>query len=145
MDEQASISNLLLDAPTVDTLTAVRLVVDIVIAHGVDEVFDASNVINVGIGVSSEEAFNVGINGLPEPAFSDKYPPRGWLYVATKPVLSIASAGSQLITRQAEFSADLRSMRKIDKGILFMVVHNNAIFGTADVDIWGRVRVLCLT
>jgi len=144
--EGVSLTNLLTDAPTVDTLTAVRIVLDLVVAHGADEpIVDSSNAVSVGIGVCSVEAFGQGINALPEPQFSTQYPPRGWLYVATKPVLAanIGTAGGT--RRVAEFSADLRSMRKIDKGILYIVVQNNAILSNKDVDLWGRVRVLCLT
>jgi len=145
LDEGTSLTNLLLNAPTVDTLTVVRLVLDLYVSHGVDEAAtDESNAISVGIGVSSVEAFNQGIDALPEPQFGIEYPPRGWLYVATKPARQM-SVTTGFLQETAMFQADLRAMRKIDKGILFLAVQNNAIFGTGDVDLWGRVRALCLT
>ena len=143
-DEATSLTNLLADVPTVDTLTAVRIVLEITIAHGVDETQDLSSAVSLGIGVCNAEAFAIGQSALSEPQDSTDYSPRGWLYVGTKPVLrSLQTEG--ISVRSAEFTADLRAMRKIDKGILFMSVQNNAILGATAVDIWGRVRVLCLT
>jgi len=150
VDEQSSLTNLLLNAPTVDTLTAVRIVLDLVVIQGMDEpVADKSNNIHVGIGVASTEAFAQGINALPEPVAANEYPPRGWLYVNSQPTFLRAYRETAAVVggyiRAAEFKADLRSMRKIDKGILYLVVQNFGVLGTADVDLWGRVRVLCLT
>jgi len=46
----------------------------------------------------------------------------------------------------AVFKADLRSMRRVDKGKLFLAVSSTFIAGASyNVQIVGRVRVLCLT
>ncbi len=143
--EQELILNLLLDAPTVDTLTVVRMVIDVEVAHGFDEPpSDRTSAVSLGIGVTSVEAFNQGINALPEPQASAQYPPRGWLYVNTK-LVGMQGDNNSIYRKAGVFVADLRSMRKVDKGVLYMVVHNNAILGSTPVDVWGRVRVLCLT
>ena len=146
-DEVCLVTNLLLDAPTVDTLTAVRIIVDLEIAHGVDEpAADFSNAIHVGIGVASVEAFAVAFGaGLPSPQFTAQYPPRGWLYVNTQSARTQSHGNTGPSVFPAKFTVDLRAMRKIDKGVLFLSVCNEAIFATQDVDIWGRVRVLCMT
>ena len=143
-DGTSTHTNLLVDAPTVDTLTVVRIIVDIVVAHGVDETGDMSNAVHLGIGVSSVEAFEAIPPVLPSPEVFTEYPPRGWLYVATLPVFSTQITVGYARTA-VRFVADFGAMRKIDKGILFMSVANDGIFTKSDVDLWGRVRVLCLT
>jgi len=145
VDEGNNLTNLLVDASTVDTLTAVRIVVDLTCLHDVAMAADATNFVHVGIGVCSTEAFAQGVNSLPEPQFQDQYPPRGWLYVASKPVTQAVITATGFTRTHAHFSADLRSMRKIDKGILFLLVQNTGVLGAQDIDLWGRVRVLCLT
>ncbi len=141
-----SITNLLVDAPTVDTLTAVRIVGSLH-AHFdfTSNPVDGEQIIDIGIGVASLEAFNVGFTALPSPRESDEYPPRGWLYVATKPVLSLLAVEG-VLHESAIFNFDLRASRKIDKGVLFMFISNivGRGVGTA-ILVTGRVRVLCLT
>ena len=144
-DKNTVVTNLLADALTNDTLTAVRIIVDLYIDHGVDETADLSNALHVGIGVCSVEAFGIGVTALLRPNTQADYPPRGWLYVASARVLQHIGTGADADRSGARFQADLRSMRKIDKGILFLAVSQTAIFGAANVDLWGRVRVLCLT
>ena len=138
-------SNLLANAPTVDTLTAVRIVGDLrVFQNSTVTMSDSAMVIDVGIGVTSTEAFAAGAASLPSPVVSTEYPPRGWLYVARKTYTVVVQAeGINILW--PEFSFDLRSMRKIDKGVLFMSVHNSNSDGAANnVILRGRVRVLLL-
>jgi len=144
--EGNDLQNLLLNAPTVDTLTAVRIVVDLHCSFEAGVAFaDAANSLHVGIGVTSVEAFNQGINAIPEPQFSTQYPPRGWLYVATRGVSMSVESAVGFTINGADFSADLRSMRKVDKGILFCVIQNIGDLNTRTIDFTGRIRVLCLT
>ena len=140
-DKVSTHFDLLANSPVVDTLTAVRIILDVKVYHGVDEVADHSAIIHLGIGVASVEAFAAGTTSLPAPADSTAYPPRGWLYVASKPTGARNTTGIVV----ADFQADLRAMRKIDKGILFMCIQQVGVLGSSAVDLWGRVRVLCLT
>ena len=145
-DGAVDVKDLLVNAPTVDTLTAVRIVLDLELRHGSDEGADITSAVHVGIGVCSVEAFAVSeASALPSPAVATEYPPRGWLYANTQHCSESGGAGAVQVQKSAIFKADLRAMRKIDKGILFMVVENQAILGATAIDIWGRVRVLCLT
>ena len=139
--------NLLINAPTIDTLTAIRLIVDLTaFPDPALSAVDGTQLVHVGIGVSAVEAFNVGVTALPNPANDSDYPPRGWLYVASSPVHRAVGAGPVDIVRYGEWHVDMRAMRKIDKGILFFAVHNAAALGTSySIAITGRVRVLCLT
>ena len=135
--------NLLANAPTVDTLTVVRIVIDVHVAYLINVTStDSSSMVDLGIGVTSGEAFAVGGTALPKPSATTEYPPRGWLYINSQPVQElVATEGVQ--RDNAHFKADLRAMRKIDKGILFLTMENfNVVVGGA-MSVFGRVRVLC--
>jgi len=138
--------DLLANAPTVDTLTAVRIVGDITCLYTVNvTVTDSLSRVDVGIGVTSAEALVAGGAALPNPSITaGQYPPRGWLYVATQPVVQQAES-TGIISHMARFVFDIRSMRKIDKGKLFLTVEQNNITVGGSMQMVGRVRVLCLT
>ncbi len=137
--------NLLANAPTMDTLTVVRIVGDVTIQYTPNStVVDSLSIVDMGIGVSSTEAFTVGPTALPSPAVVTEFPPRGWLYVASRPVSQQAES-TGVLNEIARFQFDLGAMRKIDKGILFCVFQNEDILTGGAVRVTGRIRVLCLT
>jgi len=140
------LTDLLSDAPTVDTLTAIRIVGDIE-AHYVitNTITDSDSVVDVGIGVSATEAFAAGVGAIPDPSVTNKYPPRGWLYVATQYVGQALTTSTGMFSKNARFQFDIRSMRKIDKGRMFIRVANTNINVGGAMELTGRVRVLCLT
>ena len=144
-----SLVNLLQNAPTVDTLTAVRVVGDLTIDFdSTSTPSDQLNIIDIGIGVTSAEAFAVVAGAaVPNPSAEDEYPPRGWIYANTQAVVSQGQGGdSGAYYRPAVFKFDLRSMRKVDKGVLFAFIQSSAGKGTGiSTLISGRIRTLCLT
>ena len=137
--------DLLTNAPEVDTLTAVRIVGEITAFYDATIVpVDSESIVDLGIGVTSKEAFAIGATAVPSPTVATQYPPRGWLYVATLPVwTTVGTTG--LIHQAASFSFDIRSMRKIDKGILYLLMEQNNITVGGAMSLTMRVRVLCLT
>jgi len=137
-------SDLLANLAAVDTKTLTRLIVDLWAYPPVtNAAAQRANAVNLGIGVSSLEAFTA--ETLPDPGTQADYPQQGWLYVATKPVLKffVTTEHSQVVG--AHFQADLRAQRKVDRGTLFMVIENVGVNGADNVDFWGRIRALCLT
>ncbi len=137
--------NLLATAPVSDTLTVIRILVDLWVMYTTNvTVTDSLSIVDVGIGVASAQAFAVGGTALPNPGNLDQDPPRGWLYIASKPVQEKVNAEGimQLI---AHFQADLRAARKIDKGVLFLTMEQNNITVGGSMQVVGRVRALCLT
>ena len=138
--------NLLANAPTIDTITAVRIIGHVqVFPQDASLNVQAQQQVTLGIGVSSVEAF--AANALPLPDNDTQYPPRGWLYLGAR---SLAFQNSSTFGVEdydyPEFTFDIRSARKVDKGILFLSMRNNSMFGTAMiVRVSGLVRVLCLT
>ena len=136
--------NLLADAPTVDTLTAVRVILHLTCFPEIGDHPDGIQAIHMGVGVASLEAFNV--NALPDPNISTEYPARGWLWVDTGAVYQDISTAPLNRYWIAEFKMDVRAMRKIDKGILFLAMVTDLQAGLSfDLRIVGRTRVLCLT
>jgi len=138
-------ANLLVDAPTLDTLTATRIIGDVTVLYDqASTVVDSLSLVECGIGVTSVEAFAAGVGSLPTPDISTEYPPRGWLYCAGQAVYQQAESTGVLSTN-ARFVFDVGAMRKIDKGVLFVVFTNtNLVIGGA-MRIVGRIRTLCLT
>jgi len=137
--------NLLQNAPTVDTLTAVRVIGDLTFQYSPNStIVDSLSKVDVGVGVTSLEAFTVGGASLPNPSDENQYPPRGWLYVSTQPVYQQAES-TGVINAVARFQFDLRAMRKVDKGVLFLTMEQNNILVGGSMRIVGRTRVLCLT
>ena len=141
-----TISNLLANAPTIDTMTVSRIVGYLDIGLPVLTEIESSHVIDVGIGVSSLEAFTLGETALPDPQQESEYPPRGWLYVATKLSWQFKAASGDQQAQHAIFEFDLGGMRKIDKGVLFLSMEGTLNDGAASTpEVVGRVRSLCLT
>ena len=137
--------DLLANAPTVDTLTAVRIIGELWFMYSPNStIVDALSIVDLGIGVSSVEAFAQGAASLPDPTTETEYPPRGWLYVDTKPVWQQAES-TGVINHAAQFKFDLGAMRKIDKGRLFLTMEQNDILVGGSMRVIGRVRTLCLT
>ena len=137
--------DLLEDAPTVDTLTVVRIVGSLTFMYSPNStITDSLSIVHMGIGVSSAEALATGGGALPNPSVQDDYPPRGWLFVDTKPVSQQAES-TGVINEPVTFNFDLRAMRKVDKGRLFLsMVQDNVLVG-GSMRVLGRTRVLCLT
>jgi len=146
----AGLVNNLLGAATVnlDTITAARLVISVT-ATPADPVAQVSSIqrLDMGIGVMSEEAFAVGITASPDPRVSVDAPPRGWLWRDSMTIVIENTTGlEQGIFSFPNIRADLRAMRKVDRGVLFLVTAKTAISGAErNIDLSGLIRVLCLT
>jgi len=137
--------DLLAGAPTVDTLTVIRLILNIKVQYTPNStVTDSLSICDLGVGVSSVDAFNAGFVALPSPTVPTEYPPRGWLFVDSEAVSQQAESAG-VLNEVTRFKADLRASRKIDKGTLFLVAENTNILVGGSMRLTGRVRALCLT
>ena len=137
--------DLLVDAPVSDTLTVTRIIGDVWVMYDPSvTVVDSLSELNLGIGVSSREAFDIGGASLPRPFNTTEYPPRGWLYVNTQPVVQSAEA-TGVLNHMAHFKFDVGAMRKIDKGVLFMTLEQFTLITGGAMQVLGRLRTLCLT
>ena len=136
--------DLLVGLAATETKTVSRILIDVEAHYLVnnDITVDRENVIDIGIGVVSREAFDLAT--LPDMDAVADYPQQGWVYVATLGMYRMASA-AQLFIGTAHFKADIRGQRKVDRGVLFMSILNIGTNGGDSVNLWGRVRALCLT
>ena len=142
------LKDLLENAPTSDTLTVVRIIGTLLFRYLISTtVMDSTSIVDVGIGVASIEAFDAGVAALPSPSVDTEFPPRGWLYVSSQEVAEQlhGSTGESIQVTPARFSFDLRAMRKIDKGRLFLVMNNTNLVVGGAMTVTGRVRALCKT
>ena len=137
--------DLLANAPATDTRTVVRILGDLWVMYSPNStIVDSLSVVNLGIGVSSVEAFAAGGVSLPNPANPTQFPPRGWLYVNSQPVSQQAESNG-VVNTWAHFAFDLGAMRKIDKGSLFLSMQQDDILVGGSMRVVGRTRALCLT
>ena len=95
----------------------------------------------------STQAFAVAAaGGLPVVSASASRPPRGWLYRTQLTCIKVHSTGTTyeiMIPDTVEF--DIGAMRKVDNGILFMVMEANEITNTAaTVTLSGLIRTMYL-
>ena len=137
--------DLLAERPSSDTHTVIRLIGDLTVQYSPNStIVDSYSRVDVGIGVTSIEAFAVLGTAMPNPSNTPaEYPPRGWLYIHTLPVSQQAESVG-VINNVARFVFDVKAMRKIDKGILFLTVEQNNIIVGGSMRMVGRVRALCL-
>jgi len=134
--------NLLAGLSISQSHTVVRIVLDVWMIPGHAEETEFVNACDLGIGVTSAEAFTA--ETLPDPNAVADYPLSGWMYIATQPV-KVSRPTEGIIHLGAHFKADIRAQRKIDRGVLFAYFDNIAQTGTAQpVTITGRIRALAL-
>ncbi len=137
-------SDLLANAPPIDTITAVRLIIQVEAFPVLGNAFDGVMTFDIGVGVTSLEAFTA--NATPDVNTDDEYPPRGWLYIGRKLVVHETADVNFQTVKLAMFDVDIRSQRKVDKGKLYFTMSNNNLVGTSfNIAVGGRIRVLCLT
>ena len=96
-------------------------------------------VLDIGIGITSQEAFAAGV--VADPLTSNDQPSRGWIYRTRK---SVAQNGIGAVVIY-EVHADIRAGRKLDDGECYLVVNNSSAFGTSfSVAQRGLIRQLWL-
>ena len=138
--------DLLVNAPTVDTITVTRLIGHIVITPATLTIA-ASYIdrVDVGIQVVSSEAF--GAAALPDPDDDADYPARGWLW-RDRIITAYANAAGdekEPFFHVPEVRFDVRAMRKVDKGKLVMTVNKGAAVGSTQDQVFHcMIRALCM-
>ena len=137
--------DILFDAPLGDTITVTRLIGRIAVLpqNPTDNVASIQRV-DMGIGVTSEEAF--GVAAISSIADNTQYPIRGWLWADTYAMMVGFRNSTSDMHVLPEVRFDIRAQRKVDKGNLYFTAANNLAAGTAlTIRLVGRIRALCLT
>ena len=95
--------------------------------------------IALGIMIASQEAFATGITARPDPRTAADFPPRGWIY-RNAVAVSQNGVSTNFVTT---VTADIRGVRKVEKGELILIVQSDALVGTAfTTNVRGIVRCL---
>ena len=129
-----------------DTITVVRLIGFLkVIPQSLTGQIDGVMVVDVGIGVSANEAFVAGV--LPDPNIGSDVPSMGWLYRTSLVCVKVHSSGTDFeIADFGEVRFDTRAGRKVDRGRLYINMIAGVVQDTSfPVRVIGLIRALCLT
>ena len=122
-------------------MTLMRTVLRFDISHTVHDSGEGSQRVAVGLGIESQEAFAAGVH--PDPDTTGDFPTRGWIYRGVWRVWGFAA--DQAAVNVARVDLDLRSRRKLENGLSFIVVDNNAQEGVAGtIQLVGIIRQLWL-
>ena len=119
--------------------TITRIIGTIYCSLGVTIAGDAVQVIDVGIGVIERDA--QAANAFPDPDTEADQPGRGWMYRARE--LCFQETGVPFVSH-AVFRFDIRAQRRLDRGMLMLIIDNNSTEGTPQsVVLRGLTRSLC--
>ena len=140
------LSNLLAELVAVETATVTRLIGHLNLQATSTGEVEYAEIVDVGIGVVSKEAFDVGVTAVPDPHVAGDVPARGWLYRARRlSIFGLPSVGGPFRI-PAIFDFDVRAARRVDRGRLFMYIHTTNTGGTGtQMELVGLVRALALT
>ena len=141
--------DLLTSLPAMDTATVVRLIGRLsVFPNSIEQQVTGGMIVDIGIGVSAQEAFAVGGLSLPDVTVNDDSPIRGWLYRSQMLcVKDHASGVTNEFTFVDQLHFDARAARKVDRGNLYVRFESNTSNGatTFDLRMAGLIRTLVLT
>jgi len=122
-------------------LTLMRTILRFDIAYTVHDSGEGSQRVGIGIGIESQEAFAAGVH--PDPLAGGDFPVRGWVYRGVWRVFGFAADQPAISVRPVDF--DIRGRRKLENGLSFIIMENQAVEGTASaVTVQGIVRQLWL-
>ncbi len=124
-----------------DSMTLLRTIVGLDLAYTVHDAGEGSGVLDIGIGVTTQEAFNASV--VPDPNVETDFPTRGWIYRSRYRVFGFAA--DQPAVYSARVDKDIRSRRKLDNGECYIVANWSIIEGaSATVKVLGLLRQLWL-
>ncbi len=122
-------------------MTLARVILCHDYSYTVHDSGEGSQVVTVGIGLASQEAF--AATTLPDPEADADFPQRGWVY-RCRHVLHGFAADQPAVDVRSVYR-DLRAMRKVDNSELFIsVVNTNKSGTTSAINVVGIVRCLFL-
>ena len=137
--------NLLANMTASDTITTMRIVGRLRLCRD-NLATDVENVTHgaFGIGVAALEAFTANV--LPDPEAQEDAPARGWLWRDCAIGCYAKQANQSPALDFPEYRFDIRSSRKVDRGVLYFNGRQSFIGGVAQTwRINGLIRVLCAT
>jgi len=122
--------------------TLTRLILRLSINPTVRDSGEGDQIVSLGIGMTSAEAFSAGV--VADPATDSDYPAVGWLYRGVFRLY--ASKADDMFVQTIEIDKDLRAQRKMENRRMYLVCDNVANQGTATpLTITGITRALYIT
>ena len=121
--------------------TVTRIIMDMWYSPGFGVTSDSGMLIDIGIGIISEESFDASV--MPDPGSNAEEPVTGWMYKARSVSRVDVTRGDIL---HGHLAADLRAQRKMgNRAKLTLITEIAGQEGaTFTVRQTGLVRVLCL-
>ena len=122
-------------------MTLLRTIIGLDVGATVHDFGEGSQVVSLGLGVTSQTAFTSG--ALPLPELVTSFPTKPWVWRAQYRVFGFAADQPTIFTRRIDL--DIRAMRKLENGEAFLTVANGPLEGVAfSVDVVGFIRQLWL-
>ncbi len=122
-------------------MTLMRTIVRLDLAPVVMDSGEGSQLVDIGIGVDTQES--VASGAVPLPNVAGNFPVRGWVFRARYRVWATAADRAVVVWR--EIDKDLRARRKLDNGESYVAVVNTGSEGTATtIRMTGLIRQLWL-
>ncbi len=143
------VADLLLGLAANDTITVIRLIIHLMaVPQNLSDNIDGGSIVTAVIGVSASEAFVANV--LPDPGTPTEVPARGWLWKDRIIAVgnSVTGPPAHDVYYGTELKADIRAMRKVDRGNLYLTMQSNnmAVSGSfLPISVSGIVRALCAT
>ncbi len=129
------------EATRLAQMTLMRMIVRLDIAYTVHDSGEGSQRVGIGFGIESQEAFAAGVH--PDPLTTGDFPARGWTYRGVWRVFGFAADQPAVDVARVDF--DIRARRKLENGVSFVVIDNQAVEGVASaITVLGIVRQLWL-
>ena len=126
-----------------DQMTLLRTIIGLDLARSVHDSGEGSEICDIGIGIASQDAFSAGGTALPNPDTEADFPTRGWVWRARYRIFGFAADQPTIFTRRIDL--DIRSQRKLENGVSFLVVDLQAAEGaTSTMSMIGLIRQLWL-
>ena len=124
-------------------MTLLRTIVGLDVARLTHDSGEGSELVSLGIGIVSSEAFVAGGTSLPQPQNNTEFPVRGWIWRARYRVYGFAADQPAVFNRRVDL--DLRSMRKLENGVPYFTAQVQAVEGSNSVaQVSGLIRQLWL-
>jgi len=122
-------------------MTLMRTIIRLDLAYTVHDAGEGSQRLSIGFGIESQESFGAAIH--PNPNNGSDFPVRGWIFRGVYRIFGFAADQPAVYNRAVD--EDMRSRRKLENGVSFVVIDNDPLEGVAaTVRTFGVVRQLWL-
>jgi len=138
-------TDLLADSDPIQTrinqMTLLRTIIGLDLGRTVHDSGEGSERVSLGIGVISQEAFAATVT--PDPNVQGDFPPRGWVWRSVYRTYGFAA--DQPAVHSVRIDLDLRSMRKLENGVMCLTMLAETLEGSSStVTALGIIRQLYL-